>query len=270
MKYFIIIFIITIILFGLSWGYGWYKGKNTNSSVDESSVREGEAVAYFAGGCFWCVESDYEKLSGVKDVISGYMGGQVRAPSYNQVSSGKTGHREMVKVIYNPNKITYSDLVLYLLKHTDPTDNGGSFYDRGYQYTSAIYFLNTKEQKITEDIIKKVNKNKIFEKAIETSIEPAKEFWLAEDYHQDYYKKNPLQYKYYRKGSGRDKFIEKIWGNGDYDFILEKKGETLKNNKNNKKSWGNYKKPNDEVFYNFPSFSYCFYYFSKSHLFSQG
>jgi peptide methionine sulfoxide reductase msrA/msrB len=192
-------------------------GKTSPSIADNSPAKGGEAVAYFAGGCFWCVESDYEKLPEVKDVVSGYMGGTVENPSYNQVSSGGTGHREAIKVIYDPSKTTYRELVLHLLKHIDPTDAGGSFYDRGHQYTSAIYYQSDEEKAIAESVIKEVDESKVFDKPVVTSLEPAGTFWLAEKYHQDYYKKSPVRYKYYRKGSGRDAFIESVWGNSNQE-----------------------------------------------------
>jgi peptide methionine sulfoxide reductase msrA/msrB len=174
------------------------------------------------------VESDYEKLPEVKDVVSGYMGGTIDNPSYNQVSSGNTGHREAVKVVYDPSKTTYRDLVLHLLKHTDPTDAGGSFYDRGEQYASAVYYQNDEEKLIAENVIKEVNESNVFDKPIVTSIEPAGTFWLAEKYHQDYYKKNSLRYNYYRKGSGRDAFIESVWEDSIWKNFQKPSDEELK------------------------------------------
>ena len=220
------IILITAIIMISFWGYSWYMGKVAPSVVDSTKVNKGEAVAYFAGGCFWCVESDYEKLPEVKSVVSGYMGGDLESPSYEQVSSGKSGHREVVKVVYDPTKTNYRDLVWHLMRHIDPTDEGGSFYDRGYQYTSAIYYQTDEERVIAEKVIKDLEEKMVFKKAITTSIELAGKFWLADKYHQDYYKKNPVQYKRYRKGSGRDLFIESVWGDM-------------------KDSWGGYKKPSD-------------------------
>jgi peptide methionine sulfoxide reductase msrA/msrB len=205
------IILIIVLIGGGYFGYSWYKGKTSPSVADTAVIEAGEAVAYFAGGCFWCVESDYEKLPEVKDVISGYMGGTVDNPSYNQVSSGDTGHREVVKVVYDSAKTTYRELVLHLLKHTDPTDAGGSFYDRGEQYSSAVYYQTEEEKTVAENVIKEVDESKVFENPITTAVEQAGTFWLAENYHQDYYKKSSLQYKYYRKASGRDAFIESIW-----------------------------------------------------------
>jgi len=204
----------------LVWSFGWYQGKVSPSEEDMSEVMAGEAVAYFAGGCFWCTESDFEKLGGVASAVSGYMGGDVDSPSYVQVSGGGSGHREVVKVTYNPNEVSYRRLALDLLKHTDPTDDGGSFYDRGHQYTSALYYQTEEEKSIAEAVVVEVDALGVFEKPIVTSVEPARTFWIAEDYHQDYYKKNPRQYQYYRTGSGRDAFIQSAWGDGMHDDLF--------------------------------------------------
>jgi len=238
-MYKIILIIAIIAIFVTMFGFNWYKGKTAPSISDTSEVESGEAVAYFAGGCFWCVESDYEKLPEVKDVISGYMGGETESPSYNQVSSGTTGHREAVKVIYDPTKTSYRDLVLHLLKHTDPTDAGGSFFDRGHQYTSAVYYQTEEEKSIAEGVVSEIEGRKVFDKPITTSVEPAETFWVAENYHQDYYKKSAARYKYYRKGSGRDDFIVSVWGSGEHDVLFENKIEAAS-------SWYNLKKPTDE------------------------
>jgi peptide methionine sulfoxide reductase msrA/msrB len=176
------------------------------------SIPLGASVAYFAGGCFWCTESDFEKLPGVTSVISGYMGGDEPNPTYEQVSAHVTGHRESVKVYYDPAKVSYQALVEYFFKHHDPTDAGGSFHDRGHSYTSAIYYSTPEEKTMAENVVKDLGVRHIFPKPIVTSIESVKMFWSAEEYHQDYYKKNPLRYEYYRKGSGRDAYIESIWG----------------------------------------------------------
>lgn len=204
-------FLVIPFMSGDIWVYNEHMAKKEPKISGAPEAGGGEAVACFAGGCFWCVESDYEKLPEVKEVISGYMGGKVKNPSYEQVSSGETGHREAAKIVYDPNKTTYRDLVLHLLRHIDPTDSGGSFSDRGQQYTSAIYYKNDEEKKIAEEVIKELEEKKVFKSPIVTSVEPAGEFWLAEEDHQDYYKKNPLKYKHYRRGSGRDTFIEDTW-----------------------------------------------------------
>ena len=167
--------------------------------------------AIFAGGCFWCTESDFEKLSGVVAVISGYTGGDVENPTYKQVSSGTTGHIESIMVIFDPTVITYRKLVDHLWRVIDPTDAGGQFVDRGYQYSSAIFYMNEEQKRIAQESKKAIEESRRFDKPIITPIIPAEPFYPAEEYHQDYYKKNPIRYRYYRGGSGRDDFIESIW-----------------------------------------------------------
>ncbi len=238
-KTILILFSVLLVIFGLSVFYNWYKGQTAQSVLDTSSVTNGDKVAYFAGGCFWCTESDFEKLVGVDDVVSGYMGGNVDSPAYEEVASGTTGHRESVKVVYNPNRVSYRSLVLNLLSHTDPTDAGGTFFDRGKQYTTAVYYQTEEEKNIAESVIKELTDRKIFNKPIVTSVEPAGKFWIAEDYHQDFYKKNPVRYNYYRTGSGRDAFIESVWGNGKNNDLFD---EGM-----NMAFWKNYVKPGDDV-----------------------
>lgn len=169
------------------------------------------AEALFAGGCFWCTESDFEKLNGVITVLSGYTGGDVENPSYKEVSSGTTGHIESILVVYDPSVISYKKLVDHLWKVMDPTDAEGSFGDRGFQYTSAIFYQTPEEKTAAELSKKEIGESGRFSNPIVTPIVPASTFYPAEEYHQDYYKKNPIRYKYYRNGSGRDKFIESIW-----------------------------------------------------------
>lgn len=209
----------------------------------KESVPAGSSVAYFSGGCFWCVESDFEKLAGVSGVISGYMGGKEPNPTYEQVSAHVTGHRESVKVYYDPAQVAYRTLVEYFFKHHDPTDEGGSFHDRGHSYTSAIYYSTPEEKVIAENVVKNLEARHVFSKPIITSIEPAKIFWNAEEYHQDYYKKNPLRYEFYRKGSGRDAYIESIWGEAQTsirDEYMEKGTTTVA------ARWRAFVKPSDE------------------------
>ena len=170
------------------------------------------ATAVFAGGCFWCTESDFEKLPGVIDAISGYTGGTVANPSYEQVSAGGTGHVESVKVIYDPAKLSYSQLLDWFWRHVDPTDAGGQFVDRGSQYQSEIFYANDEQKRLAEASKAKLEASGKFDKPIVTKIVPLGPFYPAEDYHQDYYKKNPIRYHYYRWGSGRDQFLEKVWG----------------------------------------------------------
>ena len=174
-------------------------------------------VATFAGGCFWCMEPPFEKLVGVSKVISGYAGGKEKNPSYKEVASGKTGHREAVQVHYNPELISYQRLLEVFWMQIDPTDGKGQFVDKGFQYTSAIFPHNENQRKLAEKSVDILKGMKKFKK-IETKIEDFSSFYEAEEYHQDYYRKNlytTAKYKYYRNASGRDDFIEKYWKKGE-------------------------------------------------------
>jgi peptide methionine sulfoxide reductase msrA/msrB len=185
---------------------------------------EKTASAVFAGGCFWCTESDFEKVDGVIDAISGYTGGHVKNPTYKQVSAGGTGHLESVKVIYDPSKVSYEQLLDYFWRHVDPTDPGGQFVDRGAQYRSAIFYANETEKRLAEKSKQRLADSGQFSKPIATDILPFGEFYPAEDYHQNYYKKNPIRYNYYRYGSGRDQFLKKTWG----DLKTDTKKDAMK------------------------------------------
>jgi peptide methionine sulfoxide reductase msrA/msrB len=169
-------------------------------------------TATFAGGCFWCVEAPYEKLHGVVDVVSGYSGGSEKNPSYQNVSKGLTGHTESVQIIYDPYVISYAQLLDVFWKNIDPTDAGGSFHDRGSQYRSVIFYHNDQQKELAEMTKNKIDSLKIFPTPIVTEIKPYLEFYPAEEYHQDFYKNNPVRYNSYRKGSGRDDFIKTVWG----------------------------------------------------------
>ncbi|MBW2572394.1 MAG: peptide-methionine (R)-S-oxide reductase MsrB [Deltaproteobacteria bacterium] len=180
------------------------------------------ASAVFAGGCFWCTESDFEKVYGVIEAISGYTGGDSHNPTYKEVSGGGTGHIEAVKVIYDPTMISYEKLLKEFWQHVDPTDSGGQFVDRGAQYRSAIFYANDSEKRLAEASKQHLAASGRFNKPIVTDILPLDEFYPAEDYHQDYYKKNPIRYNWYRSGSGRDQFLEKTWT--DLETGMEKNG----------------------------------------------
>ncbi|WP_243359359.1 peptide-methionine (R)-S-oxide reductase MsrB [Fundidesulfovibrio terrae] len=182
-------------------------------TAEELKPRPGESVATFAGGCFWCTESDFEKVPGVTRVISGYCGGKEPNPTYKEVSAGSTGHMESIQVFFDPGKVSYAELVEYLWHHIDPTDAGGQFVDRGKQYRSAIFYHDEEQKRIAEESKERLAKSGVFEgKPIVTEIRPYETFYPAEDYHQDYYKNNPVRYNYYRWGSGRDQFLKKTWG----------------------------------------------------------
>jgi peptide methionine sulfoxide reductase msrA/msrB len=190
-----------------------FKPAGSMDKMEKTMIKEPvtTASAVFAGGCFWCTESDFEKVNGVIEVISGYTGGQVDNPTYKQVSAGGTGHIEAVKVIYDPQKISYEKLLEVLWRHIDPTDPGGQFVDRGSQYQSAIFTANEQEKHLAEASRKRLAESARFDKPVATLISPLGKFYPAEEYHQNYYKKNPIRYKWYRSGSGRDQFLKKAW-----------------------------------------------------------
>ena len=167
--------------------------------------------ALFAGGCFWCVESDFEKLPGVISAVSGYTAGKEKNPTYEQVSEHLTGHTEAVELSYDPAKVSYAQLVEHFWRHIDPTAKDRQFCDRGAQYRSGIYPLDAAQQKTAEASKASLLASGRF-KNIHTEIVPATVFWPAEDYHQDYYKKNSIRYNYYRYGCGRDARLKEIWG----------------------------------------------------------
>jgi peptide-methionine (S)-S-oxide reductase len=172
---------------------------------------ESTATALFAGGCFWCIEADFEKLPGVIGAESGYTAGTTSNPTYEQVSAGGTGHTEAVRVTYEPAKVSYAQLVDFFWKHTDPTVKDKQFCDSGNQYRSGIYWQNAAERKIAESSRDALLSSGKF-KEIHTEIIAATTFYPAEEYHQDYYKKNPIRYAYYRKGCGRDARVRQLWG----------------------------------------------------------
>lgn len=184
--------------------------KNNNNS-DLMKYPEGSSLATFAGGCFWCIESAFEGKPGVYAVISGYSGGDEVNPTYEEVAAGKTGHRESVQIAYNQEEVSYEKLLSYYWRQIDPTDEGGSFVDRGFQYSSAIYYHNQEQKKAAEKSLREIKDSKKFSKPIATKIVEFKSFYPAEEYHQDYSQKNPIRYKFYRYNSGRDQFIKQHW-----------------------------------------------------------
>lgn len=187
-------------------------GNQSEPSAPRVVGHEGLPRATFAGGCFWCTESDFEKLDGVVDVISGYTGGEVENPSYQAVSSGSTGHVEAVQIIYDPARITYKELLDYFWRHVDPTDADGQFVDRGAQYLSAIFYQDDEQKRLAEESKRQLEMSGRFKRPIATRIIRFTKFYPAEDYHQDYYKKNPIRYNLYRFNSGRDQFLARQWG----------------------------------------------------------
>jgi len=168
--------------------------------------------AIVAGGCFWCIESDFEGVKGVTGVISGYTGGTTFAPTYQQVSFGETGHYEAVKITFNPSVISYEKILDLYWRSVDPTDAGGQFCDRGHPYKTAIFYQNETQKKLATVSKAMLQEKNILGKRVVTPIKKAKKFWKAENYHQDYYKKNTIKYKFYRARCGRDKGVKRLWG----------------------------------------------------------
>jgi methionine-S-sulfoxide reductase len=174
--------------------------------------QQGLAVATFAGGCFWCMESDFDKLKGVKETISGFMGGHTKNPTYEQVSLGDTGHAESVQVTYDPKVVSYKELVDYYFRHVDVLDGGGQFCDRGSQYRPVIFVATPEQKKIAEEAKAALDKSGRFSAPIAVEIADAGPFTPAEAYHQNYYKTHALQYAFYRHACGRDARVHQLWG----------------------------------------------------------
>ena len=191
---------------------------STAGSGDSESVSsETGATAIFAGGCFWCVETDFDSVPGVLKTVSGYSGGETEKPTYKNHHQGR--HREVVQVTYDPSLVSYDQLLHVFWRSVDPTDGGGQFCDRGHSYTTAIYTTNAEQQEAALATKAKLVDSGSLKDPIVTAIEPAATFWPAEDYHQDYYLKNPLRYKYYRAACGRDNRVKKIWGSEAHSGI---------------------------------------------------
>jgi peptide methionine sulfoxide reductase msrA/msrB len=207
--------LITAVILVVAVLFGYYQvggmdqkmQKPEKTSEDPKNTR----TAFFAGGCFWCTEADFEKVEGVIEAVSGYTGGSMADPTYEQVSAGGTGHIESVKVVYDPAKVSYEALLEAFWKSIDPTDAEGQFVDRGSQYRSAIFYADETQKRLAEESKKKLEDSGRFDKPIATEILPLGDFYLAEAYHQDYYKKNPIRYRFYRSGSGRDQFLKAAW-----------------------------------------------------------
>jgi peptide methionine sulfoxide reductase msrA/msrB len=170
-----------------------------------------QSIAIFAGGCFWCMEAPFDLTEGVEDTTPGYIGGTTRNPTYEEVSTEATGHYEAIKIIFNPEKVSYDELVEIFFKQIDPTDPSGQFADRGSQYRTAIFYLDEEQKKIAEKAIEALKTSGKFKKPIATRIIQAGTFYPAESYHQEYYKKNPERYEQYKEGSGRMDFLRRTW-----------------------------------------------------------
>ncbi|WP_414932410.1 peptide-methionine (R)-S-oxide reductase MsrB [Vibrio europaeus] len=187
------------------------------SDMPKTTTSKGYEVATLAGGCFWCTESDLEKFNGVLDVVSGYSGGDLQNPTYKQVSSGKSGHIEVIEVKYDPKAVNYEQILDQFFRHIDPTDNKGSFVDRGRHYRPAIFYHNDEQKMIAEQFMAEIDALGIFKKPLKTELIKFEKFWPAENYHQDYYKRNKVRYNYYRYASGRDQYLDEIFGDDRED-----------------------------------------------------
>jgi peptide methionine sulfoxide reductase msrA/msrB len=187
--------------------------KEMQTMSDNAMTKE---RAIFAGGCFWCMEKPFEELDGVLSVTSGYSGGSNANPTYENYATG--GHIEVVEIVYDPARVSYDKLLDVYWQQVNPTDSGGQFVDRGHAYTTAIFYTTEDQKKQAEESKAELDKRGIYDKPIVTPIEAAQPFYAAEDYHQDYYKENPLRYKYYRHGSGRDAYLDEIWGKERKEF----------------------------------------------------
>jgi peptide methionine sulfoxide reductase msrA/msrB len=227
--------VITLVVLG---ALGLLRIVSGDAMEKKLTTHEGQyAVATFAGGCFWCVEAGFEKLPGVAEAISGYSGGNVPNPTYETVSAGDTGHTEAVQVYYDPEQISYEGLLESLWRQVDPTDADGQFSDRGRQYRPGIFYHDEVQKRTAEMSLAKLDKSRRYNLPVALEIVPFERFYQAEEYHQDYYKKNPIRYKFYRRGSGRDRYLEKTWGNElNFDVSNYKKLDDL----------SQYSKPSDD------------------------
>ena len=227
---FILPFIIALAAFS---GCDYQQSGAAQNEVKGTMIRENKNLqsAVFAGGCFWCTEADFEKLPGVEGVVSGYAGGKEENPTYKEVSAGQTGHLEAIEVFYDPSKISYEELLDYFWRHINPTDPGGQFVDRGSQYRSAVFYKDEEQKQAAEKSKKTLERSGKFEKPIVTKIRKLDKFYEAEDYHQNYYKKQPAHYKVYRRGSGRDQFLTEVWGDEEHESVSSEGAEYKKPDK---------------------------------------
>jgi peptide-methionine (S)-S-oxide reductase len=199
-----------VVVAGLALAFLLPDGANAQKATPPAPA--GFAKAIFAGGCFWCMEQPFDVLDGVRSTTSGYIGGTVANPTYEQVSGGRTGHTEAVEIVFDPSKVTYEKLLDTYWRNVDPTDKGGQFCDRGSMYRPEIFVTDAEQRKAAEASKAALEKSKPFREAIVVPITQATTFYAAEDYHQDFYKTNPVRYKFYRNGCGRDARLERLWG----------------------------------------------------------
>ncbi|MCP3030219.1 peptide-methionine (S)-S-oxide reductase MsrA [Halobacillus sp. A1] len=211
----LLVAVVTVVLgiFLIPEAYAYFTKRSYESeAVTDTEIPENYDVATFAGGCFWCMEPPFEKLAGVDEVVSGYTGGEEVNPSYEEVASGETSHLEAVQVYFDPSVISYEDLLKVFWRQINPTDDEGQFIDRGYQYTTGVFYHSEDQRTAAENSKSALEKTERYEGEIVTPIKEAQKFYKAEEYHQDYYKENEWRYDYYRGNSGRDDYLNEIWG----------------------------------------------------------
>ncbi|MFZ1719851.1 MAG: peptide-methionine (R)-S-oxide reductase MsrB [Candidatus Moraniibacteriota bacterium] len=201
--------------------------------------------AYFAGGCFWCTESDLQKAPGVIEVVSGYAGGHIENPTYGDVTSEQSGHREAVEVYYDDTVTNFERLVQYHLMHIDPTDAGGQFYDRGESYQAVIFYTTDEERSIVEKSLRELGDARVFEKTIAVRVLPYKNFYTAEEYHQNYAEENTVKYCAYRESSGRDAFLQKYFGGKTWEQLTMSSVSSAVQSSVDKKDFSHFVKPSD-------------------------
>jgi methionine-S-sulfoxide reductase len=205
--------LINLTIFGCNIGQTDKERAMENTNINTENLQ----TAIFAGGCFWCMEPPYDHLPGIISTTVGYTGGQVENPTYEEVTTGETGHAEAVKIVFDSTKIHYADLVRVFWRNIDPTNPFGQFADRGSQYRTAIFYLDEEQKKIAEQSKRELEESGKFKDPIATQIVEASEFYEAEEYHQEFYKKNPLRYNSYKVGSGRAGYLKKTWGDEEKD-----------------------------------------------------
>ncbi len=224
-------------------GKSSYEGSDSSAGASTAVMQKepkADSTATFAGGCFWCMEKPFEDVPGVTAVISGYIDGHVENPTYTAVGTGQTGHTEAIEIAYDSSMVSYDDLLQIFWRQFDPTDAGGSFFDRGSQYRSGVYYHDEGQRVAAEKSKDELGASGRFDKPIATEIKAATKFYAAEDYHQDYYLKDPDRYYGYRKGSGRDAFIDRYWGD-DRDYVPKGIADVAN------APWKNFKKPSKEM-----------------------
>ncbi|PYZ95125.1 methionine sulfoxide reductase [Salipaludibacillus keqinensis] len=220
--------------------YDYFTSRSYGSEPIELSEEDTREVATFAGGCFWCMEPPFENIEGVNEVVAGYIGGEIENPSYEDVASGDSGHVEAVQVIFDPEMVSYEDLLQVFWRQIDPTDDEGQFVDRGEPYRSGIFYYDEEQRQLAEESKEQLSQSGRFSDPIVTTISEATTFYRAEDYHQNYYKENPVRYEFYRSNSGRDEFLDEHWEEHERNYTVAMPEEE------NIAFWRTYEKEDEE------------------------